>query len=116
VTPLLVPRATKSARSGKAAARAGHVCPHCGAPLVPSGLRLPPIKRRILEAVQRRPDISAEDLRAIVWADDPNGGPEDRKALHVHVHQLNRLLAPCGIVVRAPFGAGAGYRVRCAAP
>jgi hypothetical protein len=62
--------------------------------------------------VRRRPGVSADTLREIVWADDPNGGPEDRKVLHVHIHQLNRLLAPCGIVVRAPFGVGAGYRIR----
>jgi hypothetical protein len=80
--------------------------------MVPAELPLPPIKRRILEAVRRHPGISAEDLRALVWADDPNGGPENRKVLHVHVYQLNRLLIPLGIVVRAPNGAGAGYQIR----
>jgi hypothetical protein len=87
-------------------------CPACGQVVIPDGLRLPPTKRRIFEAVQRRPGISADELRAAVWADDPNGGPEDRKVIHVHVHQLNRLLAPLGIRVRAPFGAGAGYRIQ----
>src|SRR5262249_34346381 len=57
-------------------------CPHCGQILVPDGLALPPVKRRILDAVKRRPGITAEDLRALVWADDPNGGPENRKAIH----------------------------------
>jgi DNA-binding response OmpR family regulator len=87
-------------------------CPLCGQILVPQDLALPPIKARILHAVQRRPGITAEDLRALVWADDPNGGPENRKAIHVHVHQLNKRLASFGFVVRAPFGAGAGYRIR----
>ena len=73
---------------------------------------MPPIKRRIFEAVQHRPGVSADALREIVWADDPNGGPEDRKVLHVHIHQLNRLLTPFGVEVRAPFGAGAGYRIQ----
>jgi hypothetical protein len=86
-------------------------CPQCGQVLVPDGLRLPPIKQRILEAVQRRPGISAEVLRAVVWAHDPNGGPESFGAIHVHIHQLNKLLARHGLVVRAPFGAGAGYRI-----
>jgi hypothetical protein len=62
--------------------------------------------------VQRHPDISAEELRGLVWADDPNGGPEDRKVLHVHVSQLNQLLAPHGIMVRSQ---GGGYRVRSVA-
>jgi hypothetical protein len=51
--------------------------------------------------VQRHPDISAGELRRLVWADDPNGGPEDRKCLHVHVSQLNHLLAVHGIMVRS---------------
>jgi hypothetical protein len=88
-----------------------NICPTCGSPIVPEGLQLPPTKARILEAVRRRPDISAEELRGIVWADDPNGGPEDRKVLHVHVSQLNHLLAPHGIVVRSQ---GGGYRIRSA--
>jgi hypothetical protein len=86
-----------------------HICSQCGQPIPLTGLRLPPIKTRIYEAVQRHPDISAEELRSLVWADDPNGGPEDRKVLHVHVAQLNQLLAPHGIMVRS---AGGGYRVR----
>lgn len=92
--------------------RPAKTCPCCGQPAVPETLPLPPVKRRILEAVRRRPGISAEDLRTAVWADDPGGGPEDRKVLHVHVHQLNKLLAPFGVAVRAPKGAGAGYRIR----
>jgi hypothetical protein len=87
-------------------------CPHCGQILVPEGLALSPTQRRILYVVQRHPGIAAEDLRAIVWADDPNGGPENPKVLHVHICQLNKRLAPLGFVVRAPFGAGAGYRIR----
>ena len=85
------------------------VCSACGQPIPPKGLRLPRIKQRILEIVQSHPDISAEELRGVVWADDPNGGPENRKVLHVHVSQLNQLLAPYGICVRS---AGGGYRVR----
>lgn len=72
---------------------------------------MPRIKRAILDVVQRRPGIGAEDLRSAVWANDPNGGPEDRKVLHVHVHQLNRLLWPHGIAVRHGRGFD-GYRVR----
>ena len=85
------------------------ICSHCGQVIPPKGLRLPRIKRIIFEAVQRRPDISAAELRDIVWADDPAGGPEDRKCLHVHVSQLNHLLAPLGIAVRSQ---GGGYRIR----
>ena len=85
------------------------ICSHCGQPIAPTGLKLPPIKQRIYEAVQRHPDISAEELRCLVWADDPTGGTECRKVLHVHVAQLNQLLAVYGLMVRSQ---GGGYRVR----
>ena len=92
-------------------ARTPKTCSACGQPIIPPIPDLPPTKLRILETVKRRPGISAEELRSLVW-DDPSGGPEDRKVLHVHIHQLNRLLTPFGVEVRAPFGAGAGYRIQ----
>jgi DNA-binding response OmpR family regulator len=86
-------------------------CPACGQVMVPNEeLRLPPIKRRILEIVQRRPGVSAEQLRSAVWEHDPNGGPGCRQTIHVHIHQLNRSLAPLGFIVRAR--GGAGYRIQ----
>lgn len=85
------------------------ICSQCGQPIPPTGLRLPPIKQRIFEIVQSHPDISAEELRGLVWSHDPDGGPEDPKVLHVHVSQLNHLLAPHRIMVRSQ---GGGYRIR----
>jgi hypothetical protein len=85
-------------------------CKCCGQPIVPAQHPyLPPIKRKIFDTVRRCPGITAEDLRCVVWADDPDGGPEDRKVLHVHVSQLNHLLAPLGLIVRAQ---GGGYQIR----
>jgi hypothetical protein len=88
------------------------ICSTCRQPILPDGLRLSPIQSRIVSAVQRHREISAETLRAIVWADDPNGGPEDPKVLHVHIWHLNQRLAPYGIAVRANMGAGALYRLQ----
>jgi hypothetical protein len=88
------------------------ICSSCGQVIPPKRLHLPPIKQRIYEIVSSHPNISAEELRGLVWADDPNGGPEDRKVLHVHVSQLNHLLAAHGIMVRS---AGGGYRLRAVA-
>jgi hypothetical protein len=86
------------------------ICPTCNQPIVPEGLRLPPIKVRILGAVRRRPGITAQELRDWVWADDIDGGPlTDTKCLHVHVAQLNTLLRPQGITVRSE---GGGYYVK----
>jgi hypothetical protein len=85
-------------------------CPGCGRPLPHDNLGLPPIKRRIHDIVGRHPGISAEHLCELVWADDPGGGPESgRKAIHVHVNQLNHRLAPFGIAVRGSLSAG--YRL-----
>lgn len=87
------------------------VCESCGQPiLLQSELPpLPPVKQRILDAVRRRPGISAQQLRDVVWAGDLDGGPlTDTKCLHVHVAQLNALLRPLGICVRSQ---GGGYQI-----
>jgi hypothetical protein len=81
------------------------VCSRCGQPIVPAGLSL----KRILDIVRRHPGIDAETLRSIVW-DGPDGGPEDPKVLHVHVHQLNQRLAPYGVCVRG--SRTYGYRLQ----
>jgi hypothetical protein len=85
-------------------------CPGCGRPVPRDDLDLPRIKRRIYDAVSRHPGISAEHLRRLIWADDPNGGPENFKLIHVHVHQLNRRLRPYGIEVRG--SVSGGYHLR----
>ena len=76
----------------------------------PEIVTLPRTKRRILNLVQRFPGIAAERLRELVWQHDPAGGPESRKAIHVHVHQLNHLLKPHGVEVRG--SVSEGYRLR----
>lgn len=83
-------------------------CPTCGAPTISAELVLPPIKKRVLDAVRRRPGITAEQLRGIVWAHDPAGGPENFKTIHVHIWQLNQRLAPLGVAVR---GGSNGYHL-----
>jgi hypothetical protein len=73
-------------------------------------LDLPRVKRKIYDAVSRYPGITAERLCALVW-DDPSGGPESgRKAVHVHVHGLNKLIARYGVEVRG--SVTGGYHVR----
>jgi hypothetical protein len=85
-------------------------CPTCGQPVVPPVPNLSRIKARILAAVKRRPGISAEELRSIVW-DDPSGGPECRHTIFVHISQLNRVLALYGLTIRFESSSG-GYRIR----
>jgi hypothetical protein len=87
------------------------ICPTCNQPIVPPVPDLTPIKQRILDAVKRRPGISAEELRVTVW-DDPSGGPECRHTIFVHISQLNRALVRFGLTMRSE---GGGYRIRSAA-
>ena len=70
---------------------------------------LPRTKRLILGLVQKFPGIDGNRLRELVWAHDPAGGPEDRKVVYVHVNQLNKLLAPFGVMVRG--SVSGGYRL-----
>ena len=84
-----------------------NICPTCGQPRVPTEdkLHLPPLKARILDAVRRRPGITAQELRDWTWADDEDGGPlTAAKCLHVHVAQLNTVLRPHGLTVRSEGG------------
>jgi hypothetical protein len=86
-------------------------CSQCHQLIAPTGLRLPPIKQRIYDTVRRRPGITARELLDQVWANDRDGGPlTGTKCLHVHVLQLNRRLAPLGLMVRAR--GSEGYQIR----
>ena len=86
-------------------------CSHCGQVVVPEGLPLTPVQRRIVDVVRRRGEVSAEDLRCAMWAHDADGGPENLKTLHVHIYLLNKKLRRYGLAVHANKGAGALYRL-----
>src|SRR5262249_50763182 len=81
-----------------------YVCPRCKQPVLVTGLALSPIQKRIFEIVQKHPGITPEELRGLVWAHDPNGGPENRHTIFVHISRLNRALAPLGLMVRCEGG------------
>jgi hypothetical protein len=84
-------------------------CPTCNQVIVPTGIQLPRVKREIFEAIRRRPNVSAEALRQIIWGADPNGGPSSRTIVHTHVAQMNQLLRPHGLTVRSEAGF---YRIK----
>jgi hypothetical protein len=92
-------------------------CVTCGQPIIPEdGMRLSQTQQRIFDAVRRGGEISPRDLADIVWADDPNGGPDNPCALKAHVFYLNQKLAALGLVVRAGKGAGAVYQIKKRTP
>jgi site-specific DNA-methyltransferase (adenine-specific) len=87
-------------------------CDLMGAPEIESGemtmntTDLPPVAAQLYEAIRQRPGITPTALRATVGGLGP---PESRTALHIHIAQLNRQLAPYGIEIRS---AGGGYSIR----
>ena len=79
------------------------ICEACGQP-VPVRSELPPltpIQQRIFDLVRQHPGcLTAERLRGLVW-DGPDGGPETRQTIFVHIAGLNRRLTPLHISVRS---------------
>ena len=63
---------------------------------------LTPITCRILEVLIRRQSVSGEQLIDILYADDPDGGPENApKCLSVHIHRLRWCLRLQGITIKS---------------
>jgi hypothetical protein len=76
-------------------------CPTCERPLVPDpAWHLPPIQKRILTLMERHGEIHREVLWTAIYGSDPNGGPESRQTLDVHINQLNKNLRHYGIAIR----------------
>lgn len=66
----------------------------------------------IAEIVASRPGIRMIEVAGLVYADDPDGGPEWGEAsLTVQTCRANARLAPFGFAIRAGQGCRNGYRV-----
>ena len=95
----------------------GDRCPCCGAPVRVEAWKkalsvLTPQQRRIAEIVASRPGIRMIEVADLVYADDPDGGPEWAEAsLAVQTCRANARLAPFGFAIRAGRGCRNGYRV-----
>ena len=80
-------------------------CPCCGQ-IIPPDLALSRIQQRLYDALRRGPR-TADELRAVAWFDDPDGGPAHWKTIYGHVYLLNQKLKVKGVVARrtwrAPF-------------
>lgn len=52
-------------------------CPSCGRPFAPELAVTGPVRRRLVEIIANRPDgITRSELMDLLYADDPDGGPE----------------------------------------
>lgn len=89
------------------------LCPHCNAPIVKRrlGLRLPPIKAEIFDAVKRSgtEGIARAALDSLIY-----GRMRHDKTARIrsHVTQINELLAPKGYrIVTVHGGTARAYRL-----
>lgn len=87
------------------------VCKCCGQTLptpYPKGVRLPKVQLAIFEAIRKagKYGITRERVREVVYADDPDGGPEFDNVISVHVNRINKALSPAGLKIQSAVGRG----------
>lgn len=69
-----------------------------------------PIKRRIYEYLkQRKEGADTQEIMCFAYMHDPNGGPEWRNIISVHVAQMNKTLAGIGKKIVSTMGPEAKY-------
>jgi hypothetical protein len=88
-------------------------CPHCGQPILfPNALRVTGRERRRLVSLLLRRPMTRKDLAAEVYADDPDGGPDNDLAICQLVHQARLQLKPQGYTIVSDRGPGAHYTLK----
>ena len=88
------------------------VCPCCGQPLLPELHVTGRERRRLVDILARRPDgMTRRELADWLYADDPNGGPENTFAVCQLVHQARLQLTAQGYTIISDRGPGAHYRL-----
>lgn len=93
--------------------RRPHVCSACGRPFLPRLVARGPVRQRIVDAIANRPDgITRGELLDRVYADDPDGGPDNPNTVAVLIKHANVDLAPQGYRIEPTWrGRGARYRL-----
>lgn len=90
------------------------VCPTCGRAFPPvievGGKR----RQALFDYVANHPEgVTVWQIIETVWADDPNGGPEQTNIVPVMAKQINRKLKKLGLScrIKATGGPGSLYRL-----
>ena len=88
-------------------------CPCCGLMIPPKLTVTGYVRRSILRLVsERRDGITTHELRDLIYATDPNGGPQ-LKSVSANIWHLNKQLRPQGYEVSVQWrGRGAPYCLR----
>ena len=76
------------------------------------------IRQRIVDVIANRPDgITRGEILALVYAEDPNGGPSNPNTVSVLIKRANEELAPQGFRITPAWpGYGGRYRQERIAP
>jgi hypothetical protein len=93
--------------------RRPHFCPACRRPFPPLLVVHGPVRQRVVDLIANRPDgITRAELLDLVYADDPNGGPDTPNTISVLVKNANAELAALGYRIEPAWrGRGARYRL-----
>jgi hypothetical protein len=93
--------------------RGARTCPTCHRPFPPKLIVHGPVRQRIVDAIENRPDgITRAELLDIVYGDDIDGGPNDPNTISVLIKKANEELAAQGYCISpAWLGRGARYRL-----
>ncbi len=89
------------------------VCKCCGQ-LLPPKVALPKMRQRIYDCVAAKPQgISADDIASLIYADDPNGGPENAPVcVRTQIWFINhKCLRPLGLEIRGKSGPQGLYKL-----
>lgn len=88
-------------------------CACCGHPLPDDSVlgALTPLQQRVFFAIKRAGSAGIQSTRVmdVVYAEDPNGGPENQNIIAVVAKQMNKRLARFGLVLRGRRGPGGYY-------
>jgi hypothetical protein len=87
-----------------------HKCPTCGQELPPKLKVTGTVRQRMVDIIAKRPQgISSQDLIALVYAEDPDGGPESMSIISALVYLANVQLRKQGYRIVSTLGRGAKY-------
>jgi hypothetical protein len=93
--------------------RRQEICPHCQRPFPPALPVHGPVRQRIVDLIASRPDgITRHELVDVVYASDPNGGPDNDNVISVLVKLANHDLADQGYRIISDGGPGSRYHLR----
>lgn len=91
------------------------LCPYCGHPFAPDEVAaaLPGRQRRLFEIIRAAGSvgISARDILGMMYAADPNGGPNTTNIISVFAHHANKKLKPFGLAISARRGQSPLWRL-----